>query len=171
MEIDKDERKGCLVDERKNDLHLFPVAPYTSGEGLPYAPVDWPCPGDKWRWKVGKRTVASGEHFWDRHLYLPERLQGKNKGRGFVSKVSVEQYVRTYPGADVKAFFDSFSWKIPYKSPSESKGWLQFLCMCCTQKFCPPTKICSYFLHQEKIAVASSSCTKNFDAMLGDIMH
>lgn len=121
MEIDKDERKGCLVDERKNDLHLFPVAPYTSGEGLPYAPVDWPCPGDKWRWKVGKRTVASGEHFWDRHLYLPERLQGKNKGRGFVSKVSVEQYVRTYPGADVKAFFDSFSWKIPYKSPSESK--------------------------------------------------
>lgn len=121
MEIDKDEGNGSFVNGRKNSLHLFPVSPYASGEGLPYAPVDWPCPGDKWRWKVGKRTVASGEHFWDRHLYLPDRLQGKNKGRGFVSKVSVEQYVRRYPGTDVKAFFDSFSWKIPYKSPSESK--------------------------------------------------
>lgn len=129
MEIDKDERNGCLVDARKNSLHLYPVSPYASGEGLPYAPVDWPCPGDKWRWKVGKRTVSSGEHFWDRHLYLPERLQGKNKGRGFVSKVSVEQYVRKYPGTDVKAFFDSFSWKIPYKSPSGPRGRFQFICM------------------------------------------
>lgn len=156
METEKDKRNGCLVNGEKNSLHLFPVSPYASGEGLPYAPVDWPCPGDKWRWKVGKRTVSSGEHFWDRHLYLPNRLQGKNKGRGFVSKISVEQYVRTYPGADVKAFFDSFSWKIPYKSPSESKGWLQFFELLytelsCTQKLYPPTKNCIYFFLHKNI--------------------
>ncbi|KAK1380002.1 CDPK adapter protein 1 [Heracleum sosnowskyi] len=122
MGTDKGERNGGLVDMRKPGLDLFPVSPYSSGEGLPYAPVDWPCPGDKWSWKVGKRTVSSGEHFWDRFLYLPERLQGKHKGRGFVSKVSVEKYVlETRPGTDVKAFFDSFSWKIPFKTPSEFK--------------------------------------------------
>ena len=119
----KKERKGGLVDSTVNGFRLFPVSPHESGEGLPYAPADWPLPGDIWSWKVGKRIIASGGYFLDRHLFLPERLQTKPRGRGFVSKVSVEQYVReTFPGQDVKAFFELFSWRIPCKSPSDIKG-------------------------------------------------
>ncbi|XP_074342696.1 uncharacterized protein LOC141680341 [Apium graveolens] len=112
MENDKDEINEGLVNMRKPGLRVFPVSPYASGEGLPYAPVDWPCPGDKWRWKVGKRIISSSGYFLDRYLYLPDRLYDKSKRRGFASKVSVANYVReTYHGRDVKAFFDSFSWK------------------------------------------------------------
>ncbi|XP_017221697.1 protein OBERON 1 [Daucus carota subsp. sativus] len=122
MEMHKKERKGGLVDSTVNGFRLFPVSPHESGEGLPYAPADWPCPGDIWSWKVGKRIIASGGYFLDRHLFLPERLQTKPRGRGFVSKVSVEQYVREiFPGQDVKAFFELFSWRIPCKSPSDIK--------------------------------------------------
>ncbi|KAI4342737.1 hypothetical protein MLD38_027324 [Melastoma candidum] len=88
------------------------------GEGLPYAPEDFPLPGDKWRWRVGKRVSITGYHR-DRFLYPPSRLcQGKNSHnkRGFASKVSAERYIRReFPEMDVAAFFASFSWMIPAK--------------------------------------------------------
>ncbi|KAA8548649.1 hypothetical protein F0562_000333 [Nyssa sinensis] len=65
---------------KENGFHLYPVSFADSGEGLPYAPIDWPDPGDNWRWKVGKRI------------------------------------------SNVDAFFASFSWKIPSKMLSETKG-------------------------------------------------
>ncbi|CAN4091319.1 unnamed protein product [Withania somnifera] len=97
----------------KNGLHLYPVSATDSGEGLPYAPADWPNPGDKWGWKVGKRIASSG-YFLDRYLYLPNRLRGKQGV--FASKLSVEQYIRSeFPSMDINKFFASFSWKIPSK--------------------------------------------------------
>ncbi|XP_059294075.1 protein OBERON 2 [Lycium ferocissimum] len=104
---------GDTPSTNENGLHLYPVSANDSGEGLPYAPVDWPSPGDKWAWKVGKR-IASAGYFLDRYLYLPKRLRGKRSV--FASRLSVEQYVRSeFPSVDVNEFFASFSWKIPSK--------------------------------------------------------
>ncbi|KAH7573800.1 hypothetical protein ACOSP7_007659 [Xanthoceras sorbifolium] len=105
-----------------NGIHLTPVLPETFGEGLPYAPINWPNPGDNWSWRVGKRVATSG-HFLDRYLYAPKHLRhldsSTSKKGGFASKLSVERYIRTsFPDADVKAFFASFSWKIPSKLAS-----------------------------------------------------
>lgn len=124
MELDNDKNNRDMNETQQNGFHLFPVSAHTSGEGLPYAPVDWPQPGDMWRWKVGNRVAASG-YFMDRYLYLPKRLQIKSKRRTFASKLSVEQYlVCTFPDADAEAFFASFSWKVPSRKPSEIKGSL-----------------------------------------------
>lgn len=112
INVISNERNEGSSETTENGFSLFKVAPYSSGEGLPYAPVDWPLPGDKWRWKVGKRTTATG-FFMDRYLYYPDRLQSLRKGRGFASKLSVKQYLQTIDGADVNKFFSSFSWKIP----------------------------------------------------------
>ncbi|RDX67466.1 Protein OBERON 1, partial [Mucuna pruriens] len=112
---------------RGNDvLNLQPVAPEVSGEGLPYAPENWPEVGDVWGWRTGRRIVSNGTHFQDRYLYLPNRLiqalkQKENPGSGsirkqhiFASKLAVERYIKAnFPGADLNAFFASFSWKIP----------------------------------------------------------
>lgn len=101
-------------------LNLVPVSPEESGEGLPYAPINWPNPGDNWSWKVGRRVTNTG-HFLDRYLCAPRHLPRlenevllKKRGAAFASKLSVERYIRTaFPGADINAFFASFSWKIP----------------------------------------------------------
>ncbi|KMS94797.1 hypothetical protein BVRB_015220 isoform B [Beta vulgaris subsp. vulgaris] len=117
MEVDiADASNGCITEIRENGLLLWPVLPQEGGEGLPYAPVNWPNPGDIWGWRVGKRVAASG-YYLDRYLYLPLRFQKSRRKRdGFASKLSVEQYVRArFPGTDVNAFFSSFSWKIPSK--------------------------------------------------------
>ncbi|CAO2824389.1 unnamed protein product [Amaranthus hypochondriacus] len=117
MEVDiADASNGCMTEIRENGLLLWPVLPQEGGEGLPYAPANWPSPGDMWGWRVGKRVANSG-FYLDRYLYLPLRFQkSKRKKDGFASKLSVEQYVRAmFPGTDVKAFFSSFSWKIPSK--------------------------------------------------------
>lgn len=104
---------GDTPSTNKNGLQLYPVSANDSGEGLPYAPEDWPNPGDKWGWKVGKR-IASAGYFLDRYLYLPNRLRGKRSV--FASRLSVEQYVRSeFPSVDIIEFFASFSWKIPSK--------------------------------------------------------
>ncbi|XP_009589248.1 uncharacterized protein [Nicotiana tomentosiformis] len=104
---------GDTLSTNKNGLYLYPVSVNASGEGLPYAPADWPNPGDKWAWKVGKRIAAAG-YFLDRYLYLPQRLRGKRNA--FASRLSVEQYIRSeFPSVDIKEFFASFSWKIPSK--------------------------------------------------------
>ncbi|XP_004296755.1 PREDICTED: protein OBERON 2 isoform X2 [Fragaria vesca subsp. vesca] len=120
MEIDiHEESDGSTPRANENDLSNRRVAPDESGEGLPYAPVNWPNPGDTWRWKVGKRVSGSG-HFLDRYLYLPKRLchdgAGNSTGRrnSFASKLAVERYIQaSFPGTDLKEFFASFSWKIP----------------------------------------------------------
>ncbi|XP_028114302.1 uncharacterized protein LOC114312294 isoform X1 [Camellia sinensis] len=124
MEIDNPiESNGSTAGVKENGLRLYPVSATDSGEGLPYAPEDWPNPGDVWSWKVGKRVAHSG-CFLDRYLYLPKRLQEPMRKRGgFASKLSVEHFVRaSFPGADVDAFFASFSWKIPAKKLHVNKG-------------------------------------------------
>ncbi|GFP86526.1 hypothetical protein PHJA_000796400 [Phtheirospermum japonicum] len=97
----------------ENGLILYPVSVNDSGEGLPYAPEDFPNPGDKWRWKVGKRIANSG-YFVDRYAYLPRRLRQPGHRKGFASRLSLEQYVReNFPDTDIERFFASFHWKIP----------------------------------------------------------
>ncbi|KAK6146060.1 hypothetical protein DH2020_019929 [Rehmannia glutinosa] len=100
---------------QENGLNLYPVSVNDSGEGLPYAPEDWPNPGDKWVWKVGRRIAISG-YFLDRYMYPPSRLRRPGPKKGFASRLSLEQYVRAkFPNTDIDAFFASFSWKIPSK--------------------------------------------------------
>ena len=130
MEIEvPEETEGSMPGIKENGLTLKPVSPDESGEGLPYAPENWPNPGDSWGWRVGKRVAQTG-HYLDRYLYLPKRLRGVNgSGRkvGFASKLSVERYIRTtFPATDVDAFFASFSWKIPSKGASLTNGQLYF---------------------------------------------
>ncbi|GLT60326.1 hypothetical protein SLA2020_330970 [Shorea laevis] len=97
---------------KENNL-LIPVLPSVSGEGFPYAPMNWPNPGDNWTWRVGKRVNSSG-YFQDRFLYLPASLQQQNSAKMFASKPALEKYMQSqFPDADIQAFFDSFSWKIP----------------------------------------------------------
>lgn len=118
MEIDSpDASSGSISGAREeNGFHVYPVSVCDYGEGLPYAPVDWPNPGDNWGWRVGKRIASSG-HFLDRYLYPPKRFKDSHRRKGgLASKQSAEQFVRSkFPNADVDAFFASFSWKIPAK--------------------------------------------------------
>ncbi|CAN1193107.1 hypothetical protein LINPERPRIM_LOCUS28158 [Linum perenne] len=97
-------------------LRLVPAD--ESGKGLPYAPENWPNPGDTWGWKVGKRLTYAGYH-QDRNLYLPKSLHylgcaSSRVKHGFASKLSVQIFLeKHFPGADIKAFFASFVWRIP----------------------------------------------------------
>ncbi|XP_069155818.1 uncharacterized protein [Solanum lycopersicum] len=105
-------------------LQLYPVSENECGEGLPYAPMDWPNVGDKWGWRTGKRATNKGT-FKDRYLYLPERFQAPKNGKenAFRSKASVKKYLQSaYPGMDINRFFASFSWMIPSKQSASSKG-------------------------------------------------
>lgn len=127
MEIDgSDASNGSISGNQKNGLHLYPVEANASGEGFPYAPENWPNPGDKWKWKTGRRVATSG-HFLDRYLYPPKHVNDRRGTRsGFASRQSVEHFVRkTFPDADLDTFFSSFSWRIPGKSSSAAKGWLK----------------------------------------------
>uniref|UniRef100_M1CYL1 CDPK adapter protein 1 n=1 Tax=Solanum tuberosum TaxID=4113 RepID=M1CYL1_SOLTU len=104
-------------------LQLYPVSEYDSGEGLPYAPVDWPYAGDKWGWRAGKRVTSSGT-FRDRYLYLPKHFKDPKCGKknSFRSKISVKKYLQSeYPDMDINQFFASFSWMIPSKQSPSSK--------------------------------------------------
>ncbi|KVI01526.1 hypothetical protein Ccrd_020202 [Cynara cardunculus var. scolymus] len=129
MEIDPPhESDGSTNESKESEIHLLPGN--HSGYGLPYAPEDFPEPGDKWGWKVGKRVGVSG-HYLDRYLYLPVRLHEKFKlggfasitsSRGFASKTSVERFVmEAFPATDIKAFFASFTWKIPAEKNKGNK--------------------------------------------------
>ncbi|XP_041001229.1 uncharacterized protein LOC121246969 [Juglans microcarpa x Juglans regia] len=127
MEIDfPDERDGSTPKTEESGSLLRLVLPEESGEGLPYAPVNWPNPGDVWSWRVGRRVATTG-YYKDRYLFLPRRLrhlENSTRGKyGFASKLSVEQFVRTkFPGADINAFLASFSWKIPAKKSALTNG-------------------------------------------------
>ncbi|CAL1411336.1 unnamed protein product [Linum trigynum] len=94
----------------------------SSGEGLPYAPVNWPNPGDNWTWKVGKRINTAG-FFQDRFLYPPKHFPKVTGARPpFASPNAVTSYIRTvFPDANADAFFSSFSWKVPGKAASPLK--------------------------------------------------
>jgi len=98
---------------------VAPVAPEQFGEGLPYAPENFPNPGDIWRWKSGKRISNNG-NYRDRYLYVPHRLAAANRtsDRIFKSKLSVERYVKEkFPDVNITEFFDSFTWSIPSGLP------------------------------------------------------
>ncbi|KAL7081102.1 hypothetical protein ACP275_14G018500 [Erythranthe tilingii] len=114
MDIDSpDVSKASPNGMQENGLNLYPVSATDSGEGLPYAPENFPNPGDKWGWKVGRRLAASG-HFLDRYVYIPTSLCESGNRRGFASKLAFEQYIRgKFPDTDIDAFFASFSWRIP----------------------------------------------------------
>ncbi|RVX22217.1 hypothetical protein CK203_001232 [Vitis vinifera] len=77
MEVEPHESNGSTAGIKDNGLHLYPVPLQASGQGLPYAPIDWPCPGDVCGWKVGRRVTGSGYHL-DRYLYLPSRFSKKS---------------------------------------------------------------------------------------------
>lgn len=98
----------------ETDLNQLPaIPPVSTGQGPPYAPVDWPSPGDVWTWRVGRRVTALGFH-QDRFLILPQRLQQKNVPKCFASKPALARYIQmSFPEMDADAFFASFSWKIP----------------------------------------------------------
>ncbi|KAH7666270.1 hypothetical protein IHE45_13G090400 [Dioscorea alata] len=121
-DTDASDRSNDRISPMK-DKPLVPiaVAGCSSGEGLPYAPEDWPNPGDIWRWRVGNRKATSG-HWVDRFLYAPKSLQQTT----FSSRVSVEQYIKKqFPNEDVEKFFASFLWRIPaadYAPRKESSG-------------------------------------------------
>ncbi|OWM74277.1 hypothetical protein CDL15_Pgr008591 [Punica granatum] len=125
MDIDnphEDKESSGHVSPVKENGHLPPVSPDTSGEGFPYAPENFPNPGDNWRWRVGKRVAITGNYYRDRYLYAPKSLKHllprNNLGanHGFASKPAVERFIKAeFPDADLNAFFASFSWKIPSK--------------------------------------------------------
>ncbi|CAL0332081.1 unnamed protein product [Lupinus luteus] len=110
---------GDVKEESAFDLH--PVKPFTSGEGLPYAPQGWPNPDDIWGWKVGRRTNKSG-YYCDRYLLLPKSLFQDKQDR-FQSKTDVERYLKTnFPNMEIDAFFALFSWKVPSTKISPAKA-------------------------------------------------
>ncbi|KAJ6846355.1 uncharacterized protein M6B38_280430 [Iris pallida] len=116
MEVDSSDGSNCNAQSSKEKvLVATPVPGGSSGEGLPYAPEGWPCPGDVWTWKVGKRKTHSG--YWrDRILFPPSRLQRATSSSkpGFYSKVLLEQYIqKEFPEVDFGAFFASFIWRVP----------------------------------------------------------
>ncbi|XP_073155555.1 uncharacterized protein [Henckelia pumila] len=93
MDIDDPRRnevgnEGSPCRPKENGVHLYPVSVNDSGEGLPYAPEDWPNPGDKWVWKVGRRINVSG-FFMDRYLYLPSRFRKAGQGRIFANNKEI----------------------------------------------------------------------------------
>ncbi|KAK1377249.1 hypothetical protein POM88_033442 [Heracleum sosnowskyi] len=90
-----------------------------SGVGLPYAPEDWPNPGDVWTWKLGKRISPDG-FYRDRCLFLPPRLHQKGKRKYFDSKKSIITFLSSkFPETNIDAFFESFTWKVPVSEKAQ----------------------------------------------------
>lgn len=125
MEVDISDGENGNSSQSMENGHPEPVPQETSGEGLPYAPENFPNEGDNWRWRVGKRVAITG-HYLDRYIYPPEKYRHFEKGlsirAGIGSKLSLKRFVQNaFPKADVDAFFASFIWKVPSKK-FESKG-------------------------------------------------
>ncbi|CAI9118452.1 OLC1v1020026C1 [Oldenlandia corymbosa var. corymbosa] len=114
-----------MVAKRKalENVDANPVPLGATGRGLPYAPEDWPNPGDVWSWRVGRRVTASGFH-QDRFLYAPESLQEKSGKRVMLqSKPHVVRFLKEkVPDADIDAFWASFTWDIPGPAEDSKKG-------------------------------------------------
>ncbi|KAK1312095.1 hypothetical protein QJS10_CPA07g00420 [Acorus calamus] len=122
--LDESEYQTPAIREENSTSSATPVGPNASGEGLPYTPENFPNPGDKWVWMVGKRKTRSG--YWaDRYLSLPASLQ---KTSAFPSKVMVQKYItENFPTADIDSFFASFSWRILAPDSYEISG----VVLCC----------------------------------------
>lgn len=102
------------VCRSENGLVAIPVQANAYGKGFPYAPENWPCPGDVWYWKVGSRS-APGGHWMDRYLTPPPRFRdATGKKTTFTSKLKVEEFIKTeFPDVDPSTFFSMFIWRIP----------------------------------------------------------
>ncbi|KAL0414520.1 UNVERIFIED_CONTAM: hypothetical protein Sradi_1653700 [Sesamum radiatum] len=100
-----------------------PVQRGESGEGLPYAPADWPNAGDVWTWKVGNKISPSG-YYTHRFLIAPKRLQKSPTRKIWLgSKPSIIRFLQSeFPEADIDTFFASFTWEIPAERGSVRKG-------------------------------------------------
>ncbi|CAH2079126.1 unnamed protein product [Thlaspi arvense] len=110
----KENGNKSSITQGETDLNQLPaIPPASNGEGLPFAPVDFPSAGDVWSWRVGRRVTATGLHK-DRFLFLPDRLKIKNAPKSFASKNTLSRYLESnFPEMDVNAFFACFSWNIP----------------------------------------------------------
>ncbi|XP_020240821.1 uncharacterized protein LOC109819492 isoform X2 [Asparagus officinalis] len=115
MDLDLTDSNNCNAQSsNEKSLVATPVDGGSSGRGLPYAPQDWPKPGDVWTWKVGKRRCASG-HWVDKSICPPRHLRNSSGNKLiFHSRSSLKQYIlEEYPEEDVDAFFASFIWRVP----------------------------------------------------------
>ncbi|XP_042446096.1 protein OBERON 2-like isoform X1 [Zingiber officinale] len=123
IDVDLSDVSQTKPEIKGNRLVPIPVAGGSSGMGLPYAPEDWPCPGDLWRWKVGTRKCISG-HWIDRSICAPPSCpKSRGKKPVFQSKLSLEEYIRKeFPQVDVDSFFSSFIWRVPSVDFSDSRG-------------------------------------------------
>ncbi|XP_044485847.1 uncharacterized protein LOC123211289 [Mangifera indica] len=118
--VDKPEEFSSGVEE--ND----PVPALQSGEGLPYAPINWPKPGDIWGWRVGRRFNTEG-YYIDRYLYLPSSLHKPTVSKQLSSKLAVDRYIQSeFPDADIEEFWASFSWKVPALKDSAAVPYSRF---------------------------------------------
>ncbi|KAL5219656.1 hypothetical protein ABZP36_020340 [Zizania latifolia] len=110
----------------ENGLLAMPVPGNACGKGLPYAPDNWPCPGDQWGWKVGCRVAATG-HWLDRYLTPPSRFRdATGKKTSFKSRLKVEEFIKTeFPDIDPSTFFSMFIWKIPAEGHIVQRGTQQ----------------------------------------------
>ncbi|XP_074569086.1 uncharacterized protein LOC141825600 isoform X2 [Curcuma longa] len=123
VDVDLSDVSQSKPEIKENRLVPIPVAGGSSGMGLPYAPEDWPCPGDLWRWKVGNRKCVSG-HWLDRSVCAPPSCpKSRGKKPVFQSRLSLEEYIRKeFPQVDVDSFFSSFIWRVPIANFSDSRG-------------------------------------------------
>ncbi|XP_072992397.1 uncharacterized protein [Typha latifolia] len=139
-------REKCLIAE--------PVSGGSSGEGLPYAPEGWPCPGDIWRWKVGNRRSIYG-HWLDRYLYPPSHCPKVTGSKlKFRSRASVEDYLqKEFPNMDVNVFFSSFIWRIPCTGGTLRNGPMVGSGDCKAQN-----KMCSLQKESKIKALAAKDC-------------
>ncbi|XP_071737037.1 uncharacterized protein [Rutidosis leptorrhynchoides] len=134
---------GSTTESEKSEIYT--VSCHDSGDGLPYAPEDFPNSGDIWGWKVGKRIGIKG-YFRDRYLYLPTRFYEELKStrptcipsKGFASKSSVERFLlEVFPGMNTNAFFASFNWNIPGKIKDQNYPGNTEFSSDCSPKFDP----------------------------------
>ncbi|CAN8295479.1 unnamed protein product [Cochlearia groenlandica] len=144
-------------------LILKPVRPLECGVGLPYAPENWPKPGDIWSWRVGPRLNCSGQ-FKDRYIYPPKHLPGlasETAGKySFRSVLSLKRYIRkAFPKADVDEFFASFSWIVPSNDGQvQSTLDLPTLCYLIFSKYMQYQQIlCFYLIGQKQCLVPTYS--------------
>lgn len=125
MDVDvSDSANGGSNWMSKDGSFLRPsVQPAESGEGLPYAPADWPNAGDVWTWKVGNKISPSG-YYTHRFLIPPKRLwKSPTRKIWLGSKTSIIRFLQSeFPEADINTFLASFTWEIPAERRSVRKA-------------------------------------------------
>ncbi|CAM8905927.1 hypothetical protein QQ045_024046 [Rhodiola kirilowii] len=173
MEVDDSDPKNVATPAvAANGTVLIPVGPNETGVGHPYAPQNWPKPGDNWTWKVGRR-ISKRDHHKVRYLCAPRHLP---QPRAFASKTAIERYIRKeFPDTDVHAFFAMFTWDIPAKRPissitddprASSSSYMEDDCGSeCQLKKCPAGKKSCKGLHlgAEKATMPCDICCTKSD--------